>query len=199
MRLARNLVLLLALWLSPPYSAHADIVGILQRGSPCQPGSLLTLTHVGAGLVLPVGRTPDSKTPMGAQSALELGTALGCAVNGLERRGPVFFPELGYSLTFAPVDEAPAMLTHLAKVGVSAGYGFAWATVSYGARLLIGARGPDVAAGMRHGVTGRFLYNILSVEVTHQFLAVAGSLEQDLRATASVNLFIFLLVLGAVH
>jgi len=198
MRLAPWLVLLLALWLSPLHSAHADFAGILQRGTPCQPGSLLMLTHIGGGFVLPVWRSPDLPTPT-TQYALELGTALGCAVNGMQSSGPVFFPELGYSLTFAPVDGAPDMLTHLAKLGISAGYGFAWATASYGARLLLGARGPDFAIGVRHGVTGRFVYNVLSVEVEHQLLAVGGLLEQDLRATASVNLFLFMLAVGAIR
>ena len=195
----RCLLLLLALWLLPLHSAHADLVGIVQRGAPCQPGSLLTLTHVGAGLVLPFWRSSDSPIPLRTGYAFEVGTALGCAVNGITRPGPVFFPELGYSLTFAPVDGAPDLLTHLAKIGVGVGYGFAWATVSYGARLLVGAQGPEVAVGVRHGVTGRFLYNILSVEFTHQLLAVAGSMEQDVRATASVNLFLFLLAVGAMR
>lgn len=196
MRLARWLVLLVMLWLSPLRSAQADIQSVLEWGSRCQPGSLLALTHGGGGVVLPVWRSPVQTAPLATQYSLELGTALGCALHGMNRAGPVIFPELGYSLTMAPVEGDSDTLTHLAKIGVSAGYGSAWATVSYGARLLLGARGPDVAVGVRHGVTGRFVYNILSVEIAHQLLAVGGGLEQDLRFTASVNLFLFLLAVG---
>src|SRR5690349_19633420 len=98
MKRVRCLGLILAVWLAPLGVAQADLFALLERGSPCQPATLLMLTHVGAGVVVPLWPSRYPSASASPQYSFEAGTALQCALNGNNVHGFMLFPEVGYSL-----------------------------------------------------------------------------------------------------
>lgn len=67
------------------------------------------------------------------------------------------------------------------------GYGSAMASVLYHPRLLVGSHESELAIGMRNGVMGHFVYDILSVELGHQFIHYEDTLRHDVVLMVGVN------------
>ena len=93
--------------------------------------------------------------------------------------------EVGDSLRYAP--SVPSL--HLGTLGLGFGYGDLSVAGHYAARLVVGKanNGNELAIGFRHGPVGHSLLAILSGELSHQMLSIAGSLHHELCLTVGLN------------
>ncbi|MFO0615227.1 MAG: hypothetical protein U0414_21725 [Polyangiaceae bacterium] len=61
------------------------------------------------------------------------------------------------------------------------------AYVAYQPRMILGSLDGSFAGGMRNAVGGHFLFDLLDIELGHQFLASEGQLSQSVNLTFGTN------------
>jgi hypothetical protein len=91
----------------------------------------------------------------------------------------VIHPELSYSYE--------ASGRHGFTAGGHFGAGMLWAYASYGVRFVAGDDQGQRMLGLRHGIGAHFLVDLISIELNHQPLWVAGQLQHDLIFWVSLN------------
>ena len=89
-------------------------------------------------------------------------------------------PELGYSYQDSG--------QHLFTVGAHAGYGHLFLHGSYSLRFVAGRQSDQTGLGLRHGIGVHAIYDVLSLEVNHQPLWVAGQAQHDVILWLGCNL-----------
>jgi hypothetical protein len=155
---------------------------------------LPTLTaRIGPGFLLSTPEVPSvssSTYPTGLVADVLVGGALGWPGTSAAERllvpSPWLFPELGYSYRSSDPD-APG--GHLGTLGIGVGYGqLLLATVGYVPRLVVGSLGGEATVGLRHGLQGRFLGFLFSVEIAHQMLRMGGGLLHEIQLSFGLNL-----------
>lgn len=101
-------------------------------------------------------------------------------LTGNDRRF-LFGAELGYTYDNVGINA----FNLAASIGVGSD-GIAY--VAYQPRLLLGT-GPEgtFLAGMRNGITGRFIFDLVDVELGHQFIASEGELTHSVNLTFGMN------------
>ena len=121
--------------------------------------------------------TASDRVPGQLSGAFELALGLPIRIQSAADRARsadlslFIYPELGYSYQDTG--------QHLFTVGGHVGYGVPAIYGSYSLRFLAGRQGDETAVGLRHGL-GLHVYNdILSLEVNHQPLWVAGDAQHD--------------------
>lgn len=67
------------------------------------------------------------------------------------------------------------------------GYGSPMVSALYHPRLIVGVHDDERAIGMRNGIMGHFVFDIISVEVGHQFIHFNDRLRHDIVLTAGFN------------
>src|SRR5262249_35802782 len=93
------------------------------------------------------------------------------------------FPEVGYSFR----NSGQGDVMHLSSLGFGIGYGGAPILGLYTPRFVVGKFGTNTAVAFRHGISGRFLATLLSVELSHQMVSAAGELTHELSLTVGIN------------
>jgi hypothetical protein len=177
----------------------------------CDPRSYLRLLHLGlAAHVTPRGSSLLPEVRMGGLCVYNRGGDLRRAGLG----GLHLVPDWGYGLLLperervderAPLTTATAWpqpgsqtrVVHLGSVGVAAGYGSRWASISLAPRVLAGYDGRGLAVGARHSMVVRLLYEMMTVELGHQVLRADGRWRQGFVAGGSLNLIIIAKLAGA--
>lgn len=99
-------------------------------------------------------------------------------------------PELGYSYQDSG--------QHLSAVGAHTGFGPPFIYGSYSVRFLAGRQSDQTALGLRHGIGVHAIYDVLSLEVNHQPLWVAGAAQRDVVLWVGLNLLQILNLRGLV-
>ncbi len=104
------------------------------------------------------------------------------------RRGLALLPIAGYSLA------AGTISANLASIGVGLGFeGFSY-SMTYYARVVAGAVGPEAAIGLRHGAVVE-MFNVLGFSISHEVLAVdeRDGLVHGVRLVGTLDLMPFFL------
>lgn len=89
-------------------------------------------------------------------------------------------PELGYSYQDTG--------QHLFTVGAHGGFGHMLLYGAYSVRFVVGRQSDQTALGLRHGIGVHALYDVLSLEVNHQPLWIAGQAQHDVILWLGFNL-----------
>ncbi len=92
------------------------------------------------------------------------------------------FPEIGYGYTRLRGDKQ-----HLFLAGVGPLFGNEYAAVGVVPRFAVGDFGELFAIGTRTALVGSFAYDVVALEVAHQWLRVGGEDLHEARITASIN------------
>ena len=140
---------------------------------------------VASGEVAPAD--PGGEAQLGAAFALDVGLG---ATLGVHRRVSLW-PEVGYSYS-----RLPGGANHLFLAGVGPLVGGELAAVAVLPRLAVGGSEAFFGVGMRTGLIGSFAYDMIAVEVAHQWLRSGGDDLHELRTMVSVNALTLLVVLG---
>jgi hypothetical protein len=159
----------------------------VQPGKPT-PRQSMPIGRVALGVVSgQVPAEPGAEARMGAAFALDLG--LGGTI-GLAKHVSIW-PEIGYSY-----GRLPGGANHLFLVGVGPLFGNKWAAVGVLPRFALGGGENLFGVGVRTGLVGSFLMDIVAVEVGHQWLRAGERDIHELRTMISVNGLPLLVVLG---
>lgn len=99
----------------------------------------------------------------------------------------ILAPEVG----FTPLQREED-ITALWLMGASFGVGSPVFNLAWAPRFVVGAVGHESAVGMRNGVVLTAIAGLVCAEVSHQYLALDGGSENDVRVTigADVGLFV---------
>lgn len=92
----------------------------------------------------------------------------------------MFDGELGYTYDNAGLNAFNLMF------GIGVGSEFV-AYVAYQPRMILGSYNGEFAGGMRNAIGGHFLFDLLDIELGHQFLASDGRLSQSVNLTFGTN------------
>lgn len=140
---------------------------------------------VASGEVAPAD--PGGEARFGAAFALDVGLG---ATLGVHRRVSLW-PEVGYAYS-----RLPGGANHLFLAGVGPLVGGELAAVAVLPRLAVGGSEAFFGVGARTGLIGSFAYDMIAVEVAHQWLRGGGDDLHELRTMVSVNAMTLLVVLG---
>jgi hypothetical protein len=130
---------------------------------------------------------PGGEAHLGAAFALDVG--LGGTIGILPKMS--LWPEVGYAYS-----RLPGGANHIFLAGAGPLIGGELAAVGVLPRLAVGGNEAFVGVGMRTGLVGSFAYDMISVEVAHQWLRSGGRDLHELRTMISVNALTLLFALG---
>ncbi|MEZ4380992.1 MAG: hypothetical protein R3A79_06570 [Nannocystaceae bacterium] len=130
---------------------------------------------------------PGAEARMGAAFALDVGVG---GTIGLTKHVSIW-PEIGYSY-----GRLPGGANHLFLVGVGPLFGNKWAAAGVLPRFALGGGENLFGVGVRTGLIGSFLLDIVAVEVGHQWLRAGERDIHELRTMISVNGLPLLVILG---
>lgn len=157
-----------------PSGAFAQDIVTKTRGKLSEPaGAPIARFALGTGIhVAP-------KADEGAHLAFETTLGANIALEGWGGAGPIFSLEGGYAYD--------GIGLHAAQLAPGVGYGHPMLYVTYHPRLLVGSAGDGFAIGMRNGLTGHLVADLLSLEVGHQYVHDDRANQQSVRVMFGIN------------